>query len=80
MKQVNLKKVKFRKTVSRNLTRKVAMNGKADACGSLQGQVVQEHDGSNSEILQLHNQASVVTSQNKLRAHKTEKYQLGNLL
>lgn len=40
MKQVNLKNVKFRKTVTRNLTRKVAMNGKADACGSLQGQVV----------------------------------------
>lgn len=40
MKQVNLKNVKFRKTITRNLTRKVAMNGKADACGSLQGQVV----------------------------------------
>ena len=31
------------------LTREIAMNGKADASGSLQGQVVQEHGSSNSE-------------------------------
>lgn len=40
MKLVNLENVKFRKIVTGNLTRKVAMNGKADACGSLQCQVV----------------------------------------
>lgn len=45
----NIKNVKFRKIVNWELTREVAMNGKADASGSLQGQVVQEHGGSNTE-------------------------------
>ena len=31
------------------MDREVAMNGKADASGSLQGQVVQEHGSSNGE-------------------------------
>ena len=42
------KKKKNHKTLE-ELTREVAMNGKADASGSLQGQVVQEHGSSNSE-------------------------------
>lgn len=41
--------VKLRKIIIEKLTRKVAMNGKADASGSLQGQVVQEHGSSNTE-------------------------------
>ena len=42
------KKKKPHKTLE-ELTREVAMNGKADASGSLQGQVVQEHGSSNGE-------------------------------
>ena len=44
----NKKKKKPHKTLE-ELTREVAMNGKADASGSLQGQVVQEHGSSNGE-------------------------------
>lgn len=40
MKLVNTENVKFIKIVTGNLTREIAMNGKADASGSLQGQVV----------------------------------------
>lgn len=39
----NIKNTIFRKIVTGQLTREVAMNGKADTSGSLQRQVVQEH-------------------------------------